>query len=292
MADSNWVTAGGGTPVRVEAEVVRNSPEGQSSWRLTLRVPGWPGFQPGQFAMLSPGARAGAARTDPLLPRPMAIYRAKTGNGSADVEILYKVVGRGTALLADALPGQRIGIVGPLGRAFPPPRPDERVLITAGGTGIASVYDLAAQLAGSQPVEILFGARTASELMAIEDFEALGVTLRTATEDGSVGTRGLVTELLEAALDEFPDGSAAPSGDSTTRSQRVYTCGPTAMMKRCAEIAAQRGIPCCAALENVMACGFGVCLGCATPLKGGGFALVCRDGPAFDADAIDWGRLS
>jgi dihydroorotate dehydrogenase electron transfer subunit len=271
--------------VRVEAEVVRNSPEGRSSWRLTLRVPNWPGFQPGQFAMLSAGARAGAARTDPLLPRPMAIYRAEAGNGCADVEILYKVVGRGTALLADALPGQRVGIVGPLGRAFPPPLADERVIIAAGGTGIASVYDFAAQLVGSQPVDILFGARTAIDLMAIEDFEALGVTLRTATEDGSVGTRGLVTELLEAALDEF-------SGDSAARSQRVYTCGPTAMMKRCAEIAAQRGIPCIAALENAMACGFGVCLGCATPLKRGGFALVCRDGPAFDAAVIDWERLS
>lgn len=294
MADARWVTPGGGSPVRVEAEVVRNLPEGRSSWRLVLRVPGWPGFRPGQFAMLSAGARAGVARTDPLLPRPMAVYRAEPQNGSADVEILYKVVGRGTALLADALPGQRVGFVGPLGRAFPPPRADERVIIVAGGTGIASVYDLATQLAGSHPVEILFGARTASDLMAIEDFEALQVALRTATEDGTAGTRGLVTELLETALDEVrdvPDGAAESSGDSAARGLRVYTCGPTAMMKRCAELAAQRGVPCIAALENAMACGFGVCLGCAAPLKGGGFALVCRDGPAFDADSIDWERL-
>ena len=155
-----------------------------------------------------------------------------------------------------------------------------------------SVYDLAAQLARSHPVEILFGARSQTDLMAIEDFEALGIALRTATEDGSAGTRGLVTELLETALDEFSEGSAAPSGNSAIQNCRVYTCGPTAMMKRCAELAAQRGVPCVAALENVMACGFGVCLGCATPLTGGGFALVCRDGPAFDADAIDWERLS
>jgi dihydroorotate dehydrogenase electron transfer subunit len=295
VADASWLTADAGTPVRVEAEIIRNRPEGRSSWRLVLRVPGWPGFQPGQFAMLSAGALGGAVRTDPLLPRPMAIYRAEPGNGSADVEILYRVVGRGTALLADALQGQRVGFVGPLGRAFPRPRSDERVIIVAGGTGIASVYDLAAQLAGSHPVEILFGARTATDLMAIEDFEALEVTLRTATEDGSVGTRGLVTELLESALDEVPNGpqgSVASSGDATVRGRRVYTCGPTAMMKRCAELAAQRGVPCIAALENVMACGFGVCLGCATPLKRGGFALVCCDGPAFDAESIDWERLS
>ena len=294
MADAGWLTTGGDAPLRVEAEVVRNRPEGQSSWRLVLRVPGWPGSRPGQFAMLSPGARAGAARNDPLLPRPMAVYRAEPGNGSSDVEILYKVVGRGTALLADALPGQRVGIVGPLGRAFPRPRSDEQVIIVAGGTGIASVYDLAAQLAGSHPVEIFFGARTATDLMAIEDFEALQVALRTATEDGSVGTRGLVTDLLQTALEEFPgvaDGSAASSGDSAIPRCRVYTCGPTAMMRRCAELAAQRGVPCIAALENAMACGFGVCLGCAAPLKGGGFALVCRDGPAFDANSIDWERL-
>ena len=71
----------------------------------------------------------------------------------------------------------------------------------------------------------------------------------------------------------------------------MYTCGPTPMMKRCAEIAASREVPCIAALENTMACGFGVCLGCAAPLKEGGFALVCRDGPALDAAAIDWERL-
>jgi dihydroorotate dehydrogenase electron transfer subunit len=286
MAEAIWeVSSAGAAPIRAEAEVVRNVNEGPSSWRLVLRVPDWPGFRPGQFAMLSAGAQQAARRTDPLLPRPMAVYRAEAGVGGSDVEILYKCVGRGTALLAEALPGQRVAIVGPLGNAFPPPRSGERVIIVAGGTGIASVYELAARLAGLHPVEVLFGARTRSDLMALEDFEALEIPLRVATEDGSAGVRGVVTDLLEAALDD------PKLGDLPGPGQRVYVCGPTAMMRRCAEIASRREVPCIAALESTMACGFGVCLGCATPLRKGGYSLVCRDGPAFDAASIDWERL-
>ncbi len=287
MAETIWeVSSAGAAPIRVEAEVVRNVSEGPSSWRLVLRVPGWPGFQPGQFAMIAPGAQLAVPRTDPLLPRPMAVYRSEAGDSGAEVEILYKLVGRGTALLAEALPGQRVAIVGPLGQAFPPPQSGERVIIVAGGTGIASVYELAAQLAGAHPVEVLFGARTASDLMALEDFEALEISLRVATEDGSAGVCGRVTDLLESAF-EAPAGGADLQGSG----RRVYVCGPTAMMRRCAEIAFQREVPCIVALENTMACGFGVCLGCAAPLKRGGYALVCRDGPAFDAAEIDWERL-
>jgi dihydroorotate dehydrogenase electron transfer subunit len=287
VAEAIWdVRATRVAPIRADAEVVRNLREGGSSWRLVLRVPNWPGFWPGQFAMLSAGARQAVRRTDPLLPRPMAVYRAEVGSGRADVEILYKVVGRGTALLAEALPGQRVSIVGPLGKAFPAPRPEERVIIVAGGTGIASVYELAARLAGVRPVEILFGARTAGDLMAMQDFEALGLPLCVATEDGSVGERALVTDLLESALAGANGGADAPRSG-----RRIYACGPTPMMRRCAEIASRHGVPCIAALENAMACGFGVCLGCATPLREGGYALVCRDGPAFDAASIDWERL-
>jgi len=282
MAEAVWEVSGeGATPIRAAAEVVRNVGEGPSNWRLVLRVPGWPGFGPGQFAMLSAGAQQAARRTDPLLPRPMAVYRAGTEGDWSDVEILYKRVGRGTALLAEALPGQRVTIVGPLGKAFPPPQSGERVTIVAGGTGIASVYELAARLADSHPVEVLFGARTVSDLMAVEDFEALKIPLRIATEDGSAGVRGVVTDLLESALEGPTVGVDLPGSG-----RRVYVCGPTAMMRRCAEIASRREVPCIAALESTMACGFGVCLGCAAPLQQGGYA-----GPAFDAASIDWDRL-
>ncbi|MDJ0851249.1 MAG: dihydroorotate dehydrogenase electron transfer subunit [Myxococcota bacterium] len=269
-------------PIRALAAVIANDDEGGGNRRLALRVPAWPGFAPGQFAMLSPGACAEVPRSDPLLPRPMAVYRARVldgGEGAARVEVLYKVTGRGTALLADALPGQSVAWVGPLGQGFPAPARGERALLVAGGTGIASVFELARTLEeAGRPVCVLLGARTAGDLMGVEDFEALGVELRIATEDGSRGARGLVTALLEQALDE---GGPA----------RVYACGPTPMMQRCAELAAARGTPCLASLENHMACGFGVCLGCAAPRSEGGFSLVCRDGPMFDAASIAWERM-
>jgi dihydroorotate dehydrogenase electron transfer subunit len=151
-------------------------------------------------------------------------------------------------------------------------------LLVAGGTGIASVYQLAARIRGEGRVEVLLGARTAADLMGEGDFAALGVALRVATEDGSRGARGLVTELLADAL-------------ARRERVRVYTCGPKPMMERVAQLAAAAGQACVVSLENHMACGFGVCLGCAAPLAAGGFALVCRDGPAFEAGAIAWGAL-
>jgi dihydroorotate dehydrogenase electron transfer subunit len=265
-------------PIRTDAEVVENRSEGGANWRLRLQVDGWRGFGPGQFVMLSPGTRAEVVRTDPLLPRPMAVYRAKAAGAGALVEILYKVSGRGTGLLADALPGQRVSLVGPLGRSFDLPAAGERAILVAGGTGIASVYELAARAQANAEVSVLLGARTRTDMMGVEDFESLGVDLRLATEDGSAGEQGLVTALLEAALAEA--GAA-----------RVYVCGPTPMMQRCAAISAASGRPCVVSLENNMACGFGVCLGCAAPLSAGGYALVCRDGPMFDAEQVAWEGL-
>jgi len=252
-------------PIRTDATVVVNRAEGGANRRLVLRVEDWPGFQPGQFAMLSAGARTAVPRTDPLLPRPMAVYRTRSQNGATD-------------LLAEAQPGQRIGFVGPLGRRFELPDSNQRALLVAGGTGIASIYELAQRAQAAGRVTVLLGARSAADLMGVDDFEALGVGLEIATEDGSKGSAGLVTELLESAL---------ASGDPA----RVYACGPTAMMRRCAEIAAGHGAPCVVSLENRMACGFGVCLGCAAPLREAGYALVCRDGPVFDASVLDWERV-
>jgi dihydroorotate dehydrogenase electron transfer subunit len=114
--------------------------------------------------------------------------------------------------------------------------------------------------------------------MGRDDFAGLGVSLLVATEDGSDGRRGLVTDRLSELLAE---------GDAAT----VFACGPTPMMRRCAELAAERSVACLVSLENNMACGFGVCLGCAAPLSQGGFALVCRDGPIFDATTVRWEGL-
>jgi dihydroorotate dehydrogenase electron transfer subunit len=266
-------------PIRGVGHVLSLADEGGANRRLTLALPGWPGSEPGQFVMLSPGARGSAPRSDPLLPRPMAVYRTRGGDPDPRVEILFKVHGRGTALLADLAPGEEVSVVGPLGTPFPDPAPGARAVIAAGGTGIASVYELAARLhARGVRVQVLLGARRARDLMGDADFTASGIDLAVATEDGSRGTRGLVTDLLTGAL-------------AGARDAVVYACGPTPMMAASARIADEHGVACWTSLENPMACGFGVCLGCAAPLRSGGFALVCRDGPVLPANTVAWESL-
>ena len=265
-------------PLRAEARVLALRDEGGANRRLALEVPGWPGFAPGQFAMLQAGARGSATRRDPLLPRPMAVYRELPGEGA--LEILFKVHGRGTALLADLRPGDALGFVGPLGRPFPDAPAGSRAWLVAGGTGIASVYALAARLAGrGHAVSVLLGARSEGDLMGESDFAALGVTLEIATEDGSRGRRGRVTALLEDALAGGEEGV-------------VYACGPTPMMAASTALAEAHGHPCWVSLENPMACGFGVCLGCAAPRRDGSVALVCRDGPVLPGADVAWEGLS
>jgi len=269
-------------PLRTRGIVRANLPQG-GYWRLALHVPDWTRFQPGQFVMLSPGAEHAVPRTDPLLPRPMAVYQAAAAeSGGCDVEVLYKVTGRGTALLATARERDAVAVVGPLGRGFPLPPPGVRALLVGGGTGIASLYELAARASVTGDVRVLLGARTAQDLAIARDFAALPLRLRLATEDGSRGREGLVTALL---ADELASREPAV----------VYACGPTPMMRRAAELAAAAGQGCLVSLENPMACGFGVCLGCAAPLRSEGeraFGLVCRDGPVFEAARVDWENLA
>lgn len=273
-------------PIRGLARVLSNDPDG-SGWKLRLAVPGWPGAIPGQFLMIGASAEAGVPRRDPLLPRPMAVYRdlgpdAASGETTDErqVELLYRVVGRGTTLLAETRPGQFISVVGPLGRGFPIEAGGGLAILVGGGSGIASLHDLAqALIRKGRAVLVILGARSEPELLARSDFAALDVELLCTTEDGSDGIRGRVTDPLAARLAEV-DGAAT-----------VFAVGPTPMMRACSALAARHAVACFVSLENPMACGFGVCLGCAAPRAGGGFSLVCREGPVFDAREIDWEGL-
>ncbi len=261
--------------VRSLMAIERNEAEGRGgNRRLVLRAPAdWPEPAPGQFLMLHL-APPEPPRHDPLLPRPMAVYRTERRPDATLLEVLYKVVGRGTSLLAGYDPGVALPVVGPLGRGFETPGAGETALLVGGGTGIASLYGLAAAARAQADVHVLLGARHADDLMGLADFEALGVRLSLATEDGSAGHRGLVTALLERALAE---------ADGPTR---VYACGPTPMMQAVAGLAEGAGVPCTLSLENRMACGFGVCLGCAVHGPGEKLHLVCRDGPVFDTTEL------
>ena len=274
-------------PIRGHARVLANLVEGNGR-KIRLAVEGWPGSLPGQFVMVGAGAEASVPRKDPLLPRPMAVYRelgpVEGGTaGERAIELLYRVVGRGTTLLSDARPGESVSLVGPLGQGFPLQdfgSGGGAALLVGGGTGIASLYELARALAeAGRSVVVMLGARSRDDLTGRADFEALGIELVCTTEDGSEGHRGLVTQPLESRLAE--QGAAAS----------VFAVGPTPMMRACADLARKYAAHCLVSLENPMACGFGVCLGCAAPRAEGGFSLVCRDGPVFDAREIDWEGL-
>jgi len=268
-------------PVRAEAEVLENIAEGGDNYRLSLAIPAWPQADPGQFMMLSAGAWTEVEQTDPLLPRPMAVFRQTPLDlTSTRVELLYKAAGRGSRLLSQAREGERIRVVGPLGGSFPLPGREERALLVGGGTGTASLYELAARAAETSQVEVLLGARSQRDLMGVSLFENLDVRVHVTTEDGSQGHPGRVTDLIPRLIGDNPD------------SLSLYACGPTPMMRACASLAEEAGLGrCWVSLENTMACGFGVCLGCAVPLSEGGFSLLCRMGPVYSANDIRWEGL-
>ncbi len=243
--------------IRVIARV-----ESADAHSVIVHLPDWPAHRPGQFAMLSLDPRG--LRLDPLLPRPMAVFRRK----GTSVEFRFQVVGRGTALLAGLPPGAEIGVLGPLGNGFE--EPVGHPLLVGGGTGTASLYELAQRGARTR---VLLGGRSADSILGLAEFQALDVELQVATEDGSEGRRGLVTDLLDLQ-----------PGDE------VFACGPTAMMRAVYERTRAAGVPCRVSLESRMACGFGICLGCAVPTDGG-FRYVCTHGPVFDAERLDWKGL-
>ena len=224
-------------------------------------------------------------RLDPLLRRPMSVSEVLPDEaGRPDrIRILLKVVGRGTELLAALPPGDSIQVLGPLGKPFqipPPPAEKNGALMAAGGIGVAPFPFLANELrkAGWRPV-LLFGARGEQDLVNQEWFEARNLEVRTATEDGSHGVRGLVTDLLQKAL--------APGSDAGM----VYACGPRPMLQSVSALVNAAGVPCQLSLESAMGCGFGVCLGCVVKVRrGDGFdyVRVCTEGPTLMSTEVLW----
>ena len=232
-------------------------------------------LKPGQFVMLRV-----FDGTDPLLRRPFSIHMPiESGGRVTGIEILYKVVGKGTRLLSESKAGDRLDLLGPLGSAFLPAENARRIFIVAGGIGIAPMVFLAAHLlkSGISPsdVTVFAGGRTKDDLLCLGDFERLGIAVRTSTDDGSCGDHCLVTLPVERAIDERqPDV--------------IYACGPLEMLKCVAGIAESRGIECQVSVETRMACGMGACLGCAVPVRdpAGGYLHACLDGPVFDVRSI------
>ena len=240
--------------------------------RLTLHCPRIAAAaKPGQFVMI----RAGET-LDPLLRRPFSIHKV---TAAGELAILFKVIGKGTRLLATAAPGDKLDVLGPLGRGFVPDPTGPHCLI-GGGMGIAPLYFLAQQLmaAGGSHANppALLGAQTQAELLLLaQEFTELGFPVLTATDDGSLGHQGFVTDLLDAILSEV---------------RQVYVCGPMPMMRTVAAKCRGAGVACQVSLETHMACGLGACLGCTFPASAGGYRHVCKDGPVFPAEEVLWTR--
>lgn len=250
-------------------EILYNEEVAPGYFRLGIRWKGT-GIRPGHFVMVrvSDGL-------DPLLRRPLGVYRV----GQGTVELLYAVVGKGTEILSKKMSGESVDLLGPLGNGFTLPAKGQRAVMVAGGMGIVPLYMLAKKVKKSV---LLFGARSKKEASVADDFKGLGINIKIATDDGSVGKKGLVTELLQ---DEIRTGDV------------IYACGPVGMLKKIASIAADAGVICQVSLERSMACGIGVCLGCAVKASGHkeaqnrNYKMVCSEGPVFDSEDIDWERL-
>nr|HDN00920.1 dihydroorotate dehydrogenase electron transfer subunit [Deltaproteobacteria bacterium] len=259
----------------IPANIVEQTRLAHSIFLLTVDAPAiMDSTDPGQFCMLEVQENNSK---DPLLRRPLSIY--KTGS-NGQISFLYKAVGKGTRLLSKRRPGEIIRVLGPLGQGFRLIHDCTSILV-GGGLGIASLLLLAQGIKQSGRLIILIGAKNAAEIPTVEDFSRLTRYFHVVTEDGSLGQRGMITDLLDQTLQEI------------TGTARIYTCGPWSMMKAVYHMVSKRNIPCQVSLEAAMACGIGLCLGCAIPKSNSrGFLHVCQEGPVFDADQVHWGQNS
>ena len=271
--------------VQAAAPVQENVLLARDTYRIRLHTPELArAIRPGQFLMLRlPGS------SDPLLGRPFALYDTaldESGRPTA-VDIVYLVVGRMTGLLAGVRPGGRVGVWGPLGNGFPELHGLDHVGLVAGGIGqtpfLAHVRELLGRRGyGGRParqavrrVSLYYGVRTADLAAGVKDFRNAGAEVRLASDDGTIGFKGFVTQLLQEA----------------PRPQHLVGCGPEPMLRALAELARQWGVPCHLSLETPMACGVGICFSCVTRVRtadGWDYRRVCVDGPVFDAAALAW----
>ncbi len=231
---------------------------------------------PGQFVHVRIPQLEGSA-----LRRPFSLYRAE----GATISILYKVIGRGTAALATAGEGSFLDVMGPFGNGFPIPDADIMPILVAGGYGVAPLYFLATRC--SQKGVLFVGGATDLDILCIEDFKSIGWDVRVATMDGSLGTKGLVTDVLDAWLKDNSDRD-----DYSPAGQEIFACGPDGMLKALGDRTIAGGFNGWLSLDKHMGCGVGACLACVQRLRDeynhDYWGRVCKDGPVFESRQIVW----
>jgi len=259
-----------------KAQVLWNRPQGAGYYRMGFGCGNViAGADPGQFLMVRL-----AGQQSPLLRRPFSIHQLIVEKDQTiGFEILYKVVGDGTRMLAGAGQGDRIDVLGPLGKRFAVSPGNKTIYCIAGGIGVAPFLFLAHRMASAgidmSRISLFLGGRTANDLLCVADFQALGLSLLLTTDDGSRGRHGLVTDPLKEAI-------------NTSRPDMLYACGPLPMLREVMSIANRYELPCQVSIETMMACGMGACLGCAVQGTSADspYRHACIDGPVFNADEI------
>jgi len=261
-------------------EIIDNGPLAPGHYHLTVRLPAsFADPSPGQFVMVRE-----AGGREPLLSRPFSVFDFHRRGEGAVLELLYRVVGRGTDLFSRMKPGDELSVLGPLGRGFTMGAGIRRALFVAGGVGVAPLHFLVrsafAEAGKRNPGDAIFYFGAGSQDLPSGLARMSGFCdLRIATDDGSRGYHGPVTGLLKCDIDDYDPEETI-----------LFGCGPVPMIRAIALLLANRPIPCQVSLEERMACGLGACLGCAiaTGTSGEGWAYrkVCEDGPVFDIRQI------
>lgn len=277
--------------VQVDGKILENREIGPQRYKMALFAPQI-GRQakPGQFIHVRV-----CKSFPPLLRRPFSVHRVE----GQKIEILYKVVGKGTEILSEKKRGEYLDILGPLGKGYRLPQKRGQVqysrgsptasskisdiILVAGGTGVASLLFLAESISVANPelsILVLIGAKNREELLCERDFAKLGCQVEVATENGTRGYKGLASDLLEKYL---------PLSRERTK-PTVFACGPSQMLKRIGKISRKHQFPCQVSLEERLGCGVGACLGCVVKAKGSSYTYkrVCKDGPVFDAGELIW----
>jgi dihydroorotate dehydrogenase electron transfer subunit len=285
--------------LQFDATIASSQQLTQDCWKITFEAPfSAAEVKPGQFVMLKINET-----NDPLMRRPFSIFRCDSpGKGKTMLSIIYRVVGRGTWRMTGLLQGARISLLGPLGNGFRVNQDKKAHVLLAGGIGSAALYmqgQAIASLAKQNGWQLytLLGAATVKDLLLEKEYKSIGGKLLISSDDGTVGRKGFVTDMLTAAIG---DGSI-PSDCA------VYACGPEPMYKPLADICRERGIPAQVSMERHMMCGFGGCFVCVckvnkekvlqhrdigdthmqfNPADDTGYALACKDGPVFDIQEV------
>ena len=268
----------------VPAQVLSTQEIAADFYLTRLRVEAMSGLLPGQFVNVRV-----RDSIDPFLRIPLSI--AAVDPAATTIDLMYEDLGAKSHALSQAHAGSHLACIGPLGNSFPTADEAQVVILVAGGIGLPPILFYGRRLMESpnRDVRLLVGARSEGRLLPRGQFDGSASAVSIATDDGSVGHRGLVTDLLDRELQQLTE-----KGGSKVL---VCSCGPHPMMSAVAAVCAERSVPCFVSLEEYMACGFGVCVGCVVerrPSTVGGlspyysYSRICVDGPVYDAADISW----